>query len=387
MSTGRSSPRAVDTKWSTIRSSQAESLFALAATMDFSYLERLAKQASEISLYDIKTVVNKAKNVVLNLSEIEGKVREATNDDAWGASSTVMMEIAQAYVPPDPCLADPPARSTCTPRPRTCAAARLDRHRGPVHRAPLTSDSQLFNEIMPTIYQRFTEKEARQWRQIYKALVLLEFLVKNGSERVIDDARSHLSLIKVLRNFHYTDEGGKDQGINGATPRESIERADPDAVRNRSRELAELLADLDKVRVERRKAKANRNKYTGVGNDAGGGPSFQSEGSRYGGFGSDSFSENGTLASCARSSRLTSSQATAAGVEVEAEGPRPTTTRLHGATPASLRSTTRANGRKLDLSPHVARTRRRPPPPPTTAPRHPHRRRSPLPFRPSSTRR
>lgn len=27
---------------------------------------------------------------------------------------------------------------------------------------------------MPTIYARFTEKEARQWRQIYKGLVLLE---------------------------------------------------------------------------------------------------------------------------------------------------------------------------------------------------------------------
>jgi epsin len=36
--------------------------------------------------------------------------------------------------------------------------------------------SQLFNEIMPCIYQRFTEKEARQWRQIYKSLVLLEYV-------------------------------------------------------------------------------------------------------------------------------------------------------------------------------------------------------------------
>ena len=60
------------------------------------YIEKLAKQASEISLYDIKSAVNKAKNVVLNLSEIESKVREATNDDPWGASSTLMMEIAQA---------------------------------------------------------------------------------------------------------------------------------------------------------------------------------------------------------------------------------------------------------------------------------------------------
>ena len=135
---------------------------------------------------------------------------------------------------------------------------------------------------MPTIYGRFTEKEARQWRQIYKSLVLLEYLIKNGSERVIDDARSHLGLIKTLRNFHYIDDNAKDQGVN---------------VRNRSKELAELLSDLDKVRQERRKAKANRNKYTGVGNDgySGGGPSFQSSsGSRYGGFGSDSFNEGGS---------------------------------------------------------------------------------------------
>jgi hypothetical protein len=81
------------------------------------------------------------------------------------------------------------------------------------------------------------EKEARQWRQIYKAyhilllwlvflslivvfnlqaLQLLEYLIKHGSERVVDDARSHLSTIKMLRSFHYIDEKGKDQGINGS---------------------------------------------------------------------------------------------------------------------------------------------------------------------------
>lgn len=31
----------------------------------------------------------------------------------------------------------------------------------------------------------------------------------------MDDARSHVSTIKMLRSFHYTDEKGKDQGING----------------------------------------------------------------------------------------------------------------------------------------------------------------------------
>ncbi|KAG8994449.1 Epsin-3, clathrin recruitment and traffic between the Golgi and endosome [Tulasnella sp. JGI-2019a] len=119
------------------------------------------------------------------------------------------------------------------------------------------------------------EKEASQWRQIYKALQLLEYIIKHGSERVVDDARSHLSTIKMLRNFHYIDESGKDQGIN---------------VRNRSKELSELLQDLDRIRQSRREARANRAKYVGTGND---GMSFSSGGSRYGGFGNEEFSSGG----------------------------------------------------------------------------------------------
>jgi epsin len=114
-----------------------------------------------------------------------------------------------------------------------------------------------------------------------KALQLLEFLIKNGSERVIDDARAHVSLLKMLRQFHFIDQNGKDQGIN---------------VRNRAKELAELLSDVDRIRTERKKARANRNKFGGVEGGAGmggfsgsGGFSGGSgTGSRYGGFGSES---------------------------------------------------------------------------------------------------
>ncbi|KAF9005552.1 ENTH-domain-containing protein [Cyathus striatus] len=137
-------------------------------------LESLTSTLSQITMYDIKSMYNQAKNVVLNVSEMEAKVREATNEDPWGASSTLMQEIAQG-----------------------------------------TFSFQHFNEIMPCIYARFMEKEAKQWRQIYKALQLLEYLIKHGSERVVDDARSHISTIKMLRNFHYIDEKGKDEGING----------------------------------------------------------------------------------------------------------------------------------------------------------------------------
>ncbi|KAI9672351.1 MAG: Epsin-3, clathrin recruitment and traffic between the Golgi and endosome [Caeruleum heppii] len=211
--------------------------------MDFNSLK---DQVSNLTLYDLKAGVRKVQNAVMNYTEMEAKVREATNNDPWGTGTTVMQEIANG-----------------------------------------TYNYSLLNEIMPMIYKRFTEKSAEEWRQIYKvrlssqkrqvivtdvdnkALQLLEFLVKNGSERVIDDARSHLSLLKMLRQFHYIDEKGKDQGIN---------------VRNRSKELAELLSDVDRIRAERKKARATRGKYQGVE----GGRTFSSSGSgsRYGGFGS-----------------------------------------------------------------------------------------------------
>ncbi|EMC99804.1 hypothetical protein BAUCODRAFT_101891 [Baudoinia panamericana UAMH 10762] len=192
----------------------------------------IRNQVSNLSLYDVKAGIRKVQNAVMNYTEMEAKVREATNNEPWGASSTLMQEIANA-----------------------------------------TSNYQQLNEIMPMIYKRFTEKSAEEWRQIYKALQLMEFLVKNGSERVIDDARSHLSLLKMLRQFHYIDPNGKDQGIN---------------VRNRSKELTDLLSDVEKIRAERKKARGTRNKYSGHEGGGGLGMSGSSSASRYGGFGSES---------------------------------------------------------------------------------------------------
>ena len=75
----------------------------------------------------------------------------------------------------------------------------------------------------------------------------------------------------MLRQFQFIDQNGKDQGVN---------------VRNRAKELAEMLGDVDRIRAERKKARANRNKFGGV--EGGGGMSGgMSGGSRYGGFGSE----------------------------------------------------------------------------------------------------
>lgn len=41
------------------------------------------------------TLFCNSTNVVMNYSEIESKVREATNDDPWGPSGQLMGEIAK----------------------------------------------------------------------------------------------------------------------------------------------------------------------------------------------------------------------------------------------------------------------------------------------------
>ncbi|SCU80917.1 LANO_0B01508g1_1 [Lachancea nothofagi CBS 11611] len=169
---------------------------------------------SNLTLYDAKKYFRRAQNVVFNYTEMEAKVREATNNEPWGASSTLMEQVAQG-----------------------------------------TYNYREREEVLGMIFRRFTEKTASEWRQIYKALQLLEYLIRHGSERFIDDIRANLSLVKMLESFHYIDSQGRDQGIN---------------VRNRALELVKLLEDDSKIRSERKKARETAKKYKGV---AGGAPS------------------------------------------------------------------------------------------------------------------
>ena len=105
------------------------------------------------------------------------------------------------------------------------------------------------------VYRRLSTDTASRtlsspsWRQIYKSLQLIEYLLRNGSERVIDNVRDHLYQLKSLQSFHHVDDKGKDQGLN---------------VRHRAKEIVDLIQDVDRLRDERRKAEENRRKYTGV---------------------------------------------------------------------------------------------------------------------------
>ncbi|WOK97905.1 clathrin interactor EPSIN 1 [Canna indica] len=144
---------------------------------------------------------------VLKVPEIEQKVLDATNDEPWGPHGTVLSEIAQATKKFPEC--------------------------------------QL---ILNVLWTRLTDT-GPNWRHVYKALNVIEYLVSNGSERALDDILVHISQISAISGFEYVDPNGKDLGIN---------------VRMKVETLLTLLLNKEKIQAAREKAVATRNKYFGL---------------------------------------------------------------------------------------------------------------------------
>ncbi|VDP76662.1 unnamed protein product [Schistosoma mattheei] len=114
------------------------------------------------------------KNVVHNYTDAERKVREATSNDPWGPSSTLMAEIADK-----------------------------------------THNVMAFTEIMQMIWRRLNDK-SKNWRHVYKALVLLEYLSKTGSDKVATQCRENIHSIETLR-FSWTGRCGDSTKHEGGT--------------------------------------------------------------------------------------------------------------------------------------------------------------------------
>jgi hypothetical protein len=183
----------------------------------------------------ITTVIQNSKNALLNLSEIEVKVLNATSNEPWGPSTTEMREIAKA-----------------------------------------THSYANFPLIMNVIWKRLTE-EVQYWRQPYKALTLLDFLVKMGSEQVIREARVHVMEIQSLADFQRIDSEG-DQGSG---------------VRDKAKALIELIHDDARIKEEREKARQNAAKFMVSASSERRSDNYRSSDSGYPGFSSDSYESNG----------------------------------------------------------------------------------------------
>lgn len=153
------------------------------------------------------------KNLAHNYSDAQVKVREATSNDPWGPSATVMSEIAD-----------------------------------------LTYNVVAFSEIMQMIWKRLND-HGKNWRHVYKALILLEYLIKTGTEKVAAQCKENIFAIQTLREFVHFEEG-KDSGTH---------------VREKAKQLVTLLRDDERLKNERAKALKAKERFaqhpSGFGSD------------------------------------------------------------------------------------------------------------------------
>ncbi|KAJ4932097.1 hypothetical protein JOQ06_010527 [Pogonophryne albipinna] len=154
------------------------------------------------------------KNMVNNFTEAEVKVREATSNDPWGPPSSLMSEISD-----------------------------------------LTFNVVAFQEVMGMIWKRLND-HGKNWRHVYKAMTLLDYLIKSGSERVAKECRENIYTIQTLRDFQYIDRDGRDQGVN---------------VREKAKQLVTLLKDDEKLKKERSQALKTKTRMAGASSSLGSG--------------------------------------------------------------------------------------------------------------------
>ncbi|KAF9107230.1 hypothetical protein BGX29_006916 [Mortierella sp. GBA35] len=156
--------------------------------------------------YAAKSTLRSIKNFTSGYSDMQAKVREATSNDPWGPSGSQMNELA---------------------------AASHNQHE--------------FLEIMEILDKRMNDK-GKNWRHVFKALTVLDYLLHVGSESVVRYARENLYIVKTLKEFQYIDEEGKDQGSN---------------VRQKAKDITALLSDDARLKEERRSRNAMNDRMSG----------------------------------------------------------------------------------------------------------------------------
>uniref|UniRef100_A0AC34GRN8 ENTH domain-containing protein n=1 Tax=Panagrolaimus sp. ES5 TaxID=591445 RepID=A0AC34GRN8_9BILA len=146
-------------------------------------------------------------------TDTQKRVRQATNNDRWGPSSLLLSEIAED-----------------------------------------TKDEKLFYQIMQLIWERF-EEDRKQWRHIYKALYLLEYLLKAGDDRVRQycNTKNWIEKIIKLRNFKHI-ENGIDRGL---------------AIDERIDSIFNILQNVEVLQRERQRSIKVRDRCIGVSSNMG----------------------------------------------------------------------------------------------------------------------
>ncbi|ERN07836.1 hypothetical protein AMTRI_Chr08g204180 [Amborella trichopoda] len=157
--------------------------------------KELKKQAS----FFIKEKVKSARLVLTDVTPAQLLTEEATNVDPWAPDARTMGEISQA-------------------------AFEVDN----------------YWRIVEILHNRFQIFDRKNWRQSYKALVLLEHLLTHGPESFGLEFQSDKEVIQKMGSFQHIDEKGFNWGLT---------------VRKKSERVLNLLTERNLLKEERQRAR------------------------------------------------------------------------------------------------------------------------------------
>ncbi|VDK39501.1 unnamed protein product [Taenia asiatica] len=152
----------------------------------------------------------KIKNSVGHYSRAELLVREATSNDSSMPSLELLLQIAD-----------------------------------------MTMTPTLYADTVGMIWKRLNDK-CKNWRHIYKALVVIEACLQYGSSRFARECRAQLPQILTLCDFVYTYDQNSNAGF---------------IIREKAQRVVVLLKDESLLKQERQTARASRAKERGNGFD------------------------------------------------------------------------------------------------------------------------
>lgn len=158
-------------------------------------------------------IKRQAKAVAELETPFEKNLREATSNRKWGCSNSVLHEIA------------------------------------------LDAQSYKYRQkIMARAWENLKGNQEK-WRRILKTLIMLEYLLKNGSDTILAELRTEQLSIRRLTSYQCREEG-VDRGSG---------------VREKAEKIFKLLEDKELLKEEREQAKLHHAKLSGSGNAGGGG--------------------------------------------------------------------------------------------------------------------
>ncbi|KAK8825592.1 hypothetical protein WA577_000765 [Blastocystis sp. JDR] len=157
--------------------------------------------------------LDKAKGLVAKKTELEKTLDQALSNENWGASGTMLNDIAQA------------------------------------------SYNEADYRVISDAIWKTLAVQPKYWKQIFKALNLIDHLIRNGSPRIIDDTRDRIEKLRALQDFSFKEQ--------------QYERGN--GIREKASLIIELLDDDSRLRFERKKAKELKQKMASRQNAVGGG--------------------------------------------------------------------------------------------------------------------